>query len=206
MPEKLNDPELWLFLWIAGAIWIARRSDLVFVRLACAAAAALPAGFFVYHYSRSLGAASAVALVLFVVLAFGLIVMAILLRKADRAIEQDREKGKGIDCSTEFQKRRRESRHKALPAFALIGIALLMLFWGSAYEYLAFFGFGTAVAWLSLICFLYYRCPNCGMIPISGGSSSGRGRIGFSYGVDLNPDYCCACGVRLRPEVRGETS
>ena len=196
MFEQLGDPFIWVMLWMVGVVWLAGKTDLVFVRLACAAIAAAPFGFFLYIQSRSIGLAIAIGLLVFVVLAFKLIIAEVL----GRLIKRDQERGKatGLDCSSEFQRRRRKAWQFARFGFALALISILTLIWGGRFEHEAFIGFGGAIIWLTLVAFWCYRCPNCGTIPIATSSSAGTGGISFGAGVDLNPEFCCACGVRLK--------
>lgn len=201
MPDKLNDPSTWLFIWTVAAILIGRKSDLVPVRLACAVVAAIPAGFLVYQYEHSLGAAIAMAIGLFVFLVFALIVLELpSLASSRSAADQKRESTKEVDCSAEFQERRRKAGKMALLPIALLVIPALIGIWVGRYGNEPFFGFGAAIVWLTWICFRYYRCPGCNMIPISRGSSSGGGSFSLSIGVHLDPEFCWSCGVRLKPK------
>ena len=191
-----SDPFFWVIPWIIGVVWLAGKTQLVFVRLACAAAAAVPFGFLIYHHSRSIGFAITIGLVVFVALAFKLIVFEVL----GRLIKRDQEKGKasGLDCSLEFQRRRRKAWRYARFGLALVVISLLVLSWESSFENEAMIGLVGGVIWLILVCFWCYGCPNCGIMLIWSVSSVGRGDVRWDVGTILDPEFCSACGARLK--------
>lgn len=109
---------------------------------------------------------------------------------------QPPEYAKDIDWSDEFQERRREAWRKSRFAFALLAIGTAVM-WIPKYEIYGAGAFAAAIIWLTFVCYLYYKCPSCDGVPMMSMS-------GGSRGVDLNPEFCSKCGVRLRPKFRAK--
>jgi uncharacterized membrane protein len=103
------------------------------------------------------------------------------------------------NSAQEFQKRRRKAFRTAIPcllaglicfaAIGLIGIADLPApaFTISILALLTFLFIGCGI----LVFRAGYRCPKCGRIPWTD-SFTEQG------GVDLDPEVCAHCGVRLK--------
>jgi hypothetical protein len=100
------------------------------------------------------------------------------------------------DWSAEFQRRRRRAWRRTRWVMAAIVIAWLAGWFGAEKHPLlmpiAGGIFFLGVAWLILVMRTDYLCPACGQNPPGQGGD----------GVDLDPEFCSHCGVRLRPEPR----
>ena len=106
-----------------------------------------------------------------------------------------------IDWSAEFQERRTLAWRKSRLAFAVLPISFLAASWDFRVFMFAFVSLAAAILWLTFVCTRYYTCPACGRIPMTSGASLGAGGFRYSRSVDLNPEYCSNCGVRLKAEI-----
>lgn len=112
----------------------------------------------------------------------------------------------------EFQRRRRLYLRKSLPAFLMIIVGFSGCYFLSGgerivvdvptEEFLMFFFAlsiaGGGIVWWTLLTFKIYRCPACSEVPMGGWFHAGRSGVGFSKGVNMNPDACPKCGVQLK--------
>jgi hypothetical protein len=107
-----------------------------------------------------------------------------------------------IDRSAEFQERRKLAWRKSRFAFAVLPVSFLAAAWNLQWFLFAFVSMAAAILWLTFVCTRYYTCPSCGRIPMTSRVSLGAGGFSYSRGVDLDPEFCSNCGVRLKPETR----
>lgn len=104
------------------------------------------------------------------------------------------------DWSAEFQTRRRRAWRKARWAAAILLASFAAAFWDMRFFLLAFVGGMGAIVWLIFVASRYYRCPACGKTPMTNGPAFGTEGVLYEKSVDLDPEFCSNCGVRLKPE------
>jgi hypothetical protein len=142
----------------------------------------------------------------FVLLAVGLVLIIFrdaLIRKskAERARKQELWKKKLSVCGEEYVISEFQRRRKRLIPFALLPILTALLIPTLFSRHLSrdnqlwvfllgFVIFATGMGFMAFI----YRCPICGLPPMT----HPGGMISKGGGVDLNPDCCPTCGVRLK--------
>jgi hypothetical protein len=105
------------------------------------------------------------------------------------------------DWSAEFQEARARAWRKARWAVVILVGSFAAVFWDIRFFLIGFLGAAGSILWLIFVCTRHYLCPACRKTPMFG---SGRfGADGFSYSrrVDLDPEFCSNCGVRLKPEA-----
>ncbi len=113
------------------------------------------------------------------------------------------------DVTKEFQRRRKVYFRKSVPAIGLmiVGFLPILLQGGKRWvvppdeffkPMLELVFAGAGIVWWALLTLKFYRCPVCNSVPMGGWSHAGTGGIGFSRGVNLNPDKCPKCGAILK--------
>jgi hypothetical protein len=108
------------------------------------------------------------------------------------------------DCSAEFQRRRRRTWRKVRWAVLILVGSFAAAFWDLRFFFVAFVASAGAILWLTFVCARHYLCPACGKPPMTGGPAFGTGGVLYDKSVDLDPEFCSNCGVRLKaePEVK----
>jgi hypothetical protein len=104
------------------------------------------------------------------------------------------------DWSAEFQTRRQRAWRKARWAFAVLAITLPLALYDMRFFFVAFVGGFGAILWLVYVATRHYLCPACGKMPMTSGAAFGTDGISYRRSVDLDPEFCSSCGVRLKPE------
>jgi hypothetical protein len=107
------------------------------------------------------------------------------------------------DWSVEFQKRRRRSWRKARWAVLVLLVSFAATWWDMRFFILGFVAFAGAILWIIFVWRRYYVCPACGKTPMTNGPAFGTESIFYDKSVDLDPEFCANCGVRLKaaPEI-----
>ena len=88
----------------------------------------------------------------------------------------------------DFQRRRRSWKLLTILAFIFCGLGVVFALISRYFSVAVFFG-GVTFAIFGYAELFLYRCPNCGMDPISREEQS------------TDPEFCEKCGARLRAQV-----
>jgi len=77
------------------------------------------------------------------------------------------------------------------------------IWWDMRFFIPGFVGFFAAILWIIFVWTRYYVCPACGKTPMTNGPAFGTEGIFCDKSVDLDPEFCANCGVRLEaaPEI-----
>lgn len=112
----------------------------------------------------------------------------------------------------EFKLRRKQYLRKSLPAFLMMILGFSGCYFLSGGErivvdvpteeflmfFLALSIAGGGIVWWTFMTFRLYRCPACNKVPIGGWFHAGSAGIGWSRGINMDPDECPKCGVQLK--------
>lgn len=104
------------------------------------------------------------------------------------------------DWSAEFQKKRRRAWRKARWAVLILAVAFAAAWWDVRWFIAGFVGCFGALLWIIWVWRRYYLCPACGETPMTNGPALGTEGLLYERSVDLDPEFCSNCGVRLKPE------
>jgi hypothetical protein len=104
------------------------------------------------------------------------------------------------DWPAEFQKRRRRAWRKTRWAFGIVLVSFGAAFWDLRFFFVAFVAIAGAIIWLTFVATRHYLCPACGKLPMTNGPAFGTEGLLYDKSVDLDPEFCSNCGVRLKPE------
>jgi hypothetical protein len=112
-------------------------------------------------------------------------------------------RGNDGDRSAEFQKRRRRSWRKARWAVFVLLVSFAAIWWDMRFFLPGFVASIVAILWIVFVWTRHYVCPACGKTPMTNGPAFGSDGVFDDRGVDLDPEFCSHCGVRLKaaPEV-----
>jgi hypothetical protein len=110
------------------------------------------------------------------------------------------------DIIKEFQRRRKAYFQKSVPAVVLMLVGFLGFFplkdqlndINPMIPVLLLVIIGVGVVWWTKLTQSTYRCPACNSVPMAIWGRAGTGGLGFSRGVNLNPDKCSECGAILK--------
>jgi predicted RNA-binding Zn-ribbon protein involved in translation (DUF1610 family) len=108
------------------------------------------------------------------------------------------------DGSAEFQKRRRRAWRKVRWAVLALLVSFAAAWWDMRFFFIGFVASAGAIIWLTFVGTRHYRCPACGKLPMTNGPAFGTDGIWYDKSVDLDPEFCSNCGVRLKPEPEVE--
>ena len=103
------------------------------------------------------------------------------------------------DCSAEFQKRRRRAWRKARWAVLVLLVSFAATWWDMRFFIPGFIASIVAILWIVFVWTRHYVCPACGKTPMTNGPAFGTEGIFYDKSVDLDPEFCANCGVRLKP-------
>jgi ribosomal protein S27AE len=103
------------------------------------------------------------------------------------------------DWSAEFQKKRRRAWRKTRWAVLILLVSFAGAWWDMRLFIPAFIASFIAILWIVYVTTRRYRCPACGEIPMTNGPAFGTDGIFYDKSVDLDPEFCSNCGVRLKP-------
>lgn len=112
----------------------------------------------------------------------------------------------------EFQRRRKQYLRKSVPPFLMMIVGFSGFYFLNGGQrvvvdvpteqflkfLLAMSIAGGGIVWWTLLTYKTYRCPACNEVPMGGWFHAGSAGIGFSRGVNMNPDACPKCGVQLK--------
>ena len=104
------------------------------------------------------------------------------------------------DWSAEFGRTRRRTWRKARWAVLILVVSFAAAFWDLRYFFPGFLGAIGSILWLTYLWRRYYVCPACGRTPMTSSASAGLDGVSYDRGVDLDPEFCPNCEVRLKPE------
>ena len=107
------------------------------------------------------------------------------------------------DWSAEFQKRRRRSWRKTRWAVLVLLVSFAAIWWDMRFFIPGFVASIVAIFWILRVTTRRYLCPACGKTPMTNGPAFGTDGLFSNKDVDLDPEFCSHCGVRLKaaPEV-----
>jgi hypothetical protein len=106
----------------------------------------------------------------------------------------------GGDWSAEFLRKRRRAWRKARWAVLILAVAFAAAWWDVRWFIAGFVGCFGALLWIIWVWRRHYLGPACGETPMTNGPAFGTEGILYDKSVDLDPEFCSNCGVRLKPE------
>lgn len=102
------------------------------------------------------------------------------------------------DWSAEFQKKRRRTWRKTRWAVVVLAVSFAGIWWDMRLFIPGFVASIIAILWIIRVTTRRYLCPACGKTPMTNGPAFGTDGIFYNKDVDLDPEFCSHCGVRLK--------
>jgi hypothetical protein len=104
------------------------------------------------------------------------------------------------DWSVEFQRKRRRAWREARWTVLVLTVAFAAAWWDERLFIAGFVGCFAAILWIIYVWRRHCLCPARGKTPMTNGPAFGTEGLLCEKSVDLDPEFCSNCDVRLGPE------
>jgi len=78
-------------------------------------------------------------------------------------------------------------------------VSFAAIWWDMRFFIPGFVASIVSIFWILRVTTRRYLCPACGKTPMTNGPDFGTDDIFYNKDVDLDPEFCSNCGVRLKP-------